>query len=69
MRHIDWGAGILDHSALAPFQDEPRFDLAKVYMELVAAGRLVGFEVFERFFEIGSFEGLESFRKLGVTLD
>jgi len=34
------------------------FDLADVYAALVAAGRLAGFEVKQRFYEIGSPEGL-----------
>ena len=34
------------------------FDLADVYAALVAAGRLAGFEVQQRFYEIGSPEGL-----------
>lgn len=62
MRHIDYGLGVLTESALAPFRDDEPFDLAAVYTRLLAAGELAAFEVFERFYEIGSPEGLEETR-------
>jgi hypothetical protein len=34
------------------------FDLALLYEELVEEGQLAGYEVAERFFEIGSHQGL-----------
>ena len=34
------------------------FDLAKVYNFLSIQGKLAGFEVFERFYEIGSHAGI-----------
>lgn len=69
MHHIDWGLGIFSHAAFNGFHLQPRFDQAAVYMALVASGLLAGYEVFERFYEIGSFEGLRSFRKLGIRLN
>jgi hypothetical protein len=35
------------------------FDLAAAYHQLSIAGQLAGHEVHERFYEIGSFEGLK----------
>src|SRR5262245_36886807 len=58
MRHIDYGLGILTAGPLEPYAAETRFDLARVYQDLVAAGQLAGLEMPDRFFEIGSPEGL-----------
>ncbi|HYB58125.1 MAG TPA: nucleotidyltransferase family protein [Alphaproteobacteria bacterium] len=58
MRHIDYGLGILKAEVLERYPQGEPFDLADVYAALVAAGRLAGFEVQQRFYEIGSPEGL-----------
>jgi len=58
MRYIDYGLGILDSKALAPWPEGKAFDLADVYRELVSRNQLAGFEVERRFYEIGSPEGL-----------
>jgi NDP-sugar pyrophosphorylase family protein len=57
MHHIDYGLGALRASAFRNFPDSP-CDLALVYQDLLARGELAAFEVPERFYEIGSFEGL-----------
>jgi len=62
MHHIDYGLGILTESALAAFPADEPFDLAAVYERLLAAGELAAFEVRDRFYEIGSPEGLEETR-------
>jgi NDP-sugar pyrophosphorylase family protein len=62
MRHIDYGIGVLSPRALDPFPPDEPFDLATVYERLLANGELIGFEVSERFYEIGSPEGLEETR-------
>jgi N-acetyl-alpha-D-muramate 1-phosphate uridylyltransferase len=62
MRHIDYGLGVLSAAALAPFPPDEPFDQAAVYQHLLAGGELAGFEVFERFYEVGSPEGLEETR-------
>jgi NDP-sugar pyrophosphorylase family protein len=64
MDYIDWGVGILEHAAFSMAPDTHRFDLADLYMSLVASGQLAGHEVSERFYEIGSFEGIEAFKAL-----
>ena len=52
--------GILTPGAFDPWAgDDAPFDLAAVYQSLVARDELAGFEVPERFYEIGSTEGLE----------
>jgi NDP-sugar pyrophosphorylase family protein len=58
MRHIDWGLGVLKASAFAPYPSGAPLDLARVYQDLLAAGDLAGYEVANRFYEIGSPEGI-----------
>ena len=58
MRHIDYGLNILTRAAFADFPADKAFDLSAVFQRLLAAGRLAAFEVPERFYEIGSHEGL-----------
>ena len=63
MEHIDYGLGALHASALAPYPAGEPLDLARVYQDLLARGELAGFEVGERFYEIGSPQGLEETRR------
>ncbi len=59
MRHIDYGLGILRADALAALPDDQPADLADLYRDLAQRGELAGYEAPTRFFEIGSFGGLE----------
>jgi NDP-sugar pyrophosphorylase family protein len=58
MRHIDYGLSVLSAAAVASYPEGERFDLSRIHQDLVAAGQLAGVEVSERFFEIGSPQGL-----------
>ena len=58
MRHIDYGIAVLSAAVFASFPDNVPFDLADVYSCLVAGGRMAAYEVKERFYEIGSRQGL-----------
>jgi NDP-sugar pyrophosphorylase family protein len=58
MQHIDYGLGVLDAVALARWPDGKRFDLADIYGQLLTRNELAGFEVAQRFYEIGSPDGL-----------
>ncbi|MEO8257176.1 MAG: nucleotidyltransferase family protein [Acidobacteriota bacterium] len=65
MRYIDYGLGVLTHEAFAPWAGHAApFDLAVVYQRLIAGGGLAGYEVPDRFYEIGSLAGLEETRRL-----
>ena len=59
MKHIDYGLGILSKQVFDEYDDKSVFDLAEVYGNLLEKGLLTGYEVKERFYEIGSFAGLE----------
>ena len=58
MHHIDYGLGILRAESVAPWPDDEPFDLADIYRHLLSENQLSGHEVTERFYEIGSPEGL-----------
>ncbi len=59
MHHIDYGLGAFRASAFdALLKDRPQ-DLAVVYRDLLGKAELAGYEVAERFYEIGSQAGIE----------
>jgi NDP-sugar pyrophosphorylase family protein len=58
MEHIDWGLSIATAEVFTRMPADTPFDLAAVYAALCEKGDLAAFEVGERFYEIGSVEGL-----------
>ncbi|MCU0373649.1 MAG: sugar phosphate nucleotidyltransferase, partial [Ignavibacteria bacterium] len=56
--HIDYGFNILRKKAFNDFTLD-NFDLKDVLAKLIKNNDLSGFEVFNRFYEIGSFEGIK----------
>ena len=64
VRHIDYGLGVFRREAFAEVEDGQHVDLADVYRYLLARCQLAGYEVRERFYEIGSRAGLEKFRAM-----
>lgn len=58
MTYIDYGLGVLRAEVLADYPVGEAFDLAEVYHALSLEGQLAGYEVKERFYEIGSHWGL-----------
>jgi len=61
MLHIDYGLTYFRKDAFLPAAGQPAFDLSDKCHELSFSGNLDGFEVFERFYEIGSVKGIEEF--------
>jgi len=59
MAFIDYGLSVLTRRALEKFPAGKAFDLAEVYHMLSLKGQLAGYEVHNRFYEIGSKKGLE----------
>lgn len=57
MKHIDYGLEILQRNVFENIPPEGAFDLAEFLHDLVADGQIVGYEVHERFYEIGSLDG------------
>jgi N-acetyl-alpha-D-muramate 1-phosphate uridylyltransferase len=59
MRYIDYGLGVLKASAFSSYEAGEIFDLADLYHKLSIEDDLAGYEVHERFYEIGSQTGLK----------
>jgi NDP-sugar pyrophosphorylase family protein len=59
MRHIDYGVTFFRKEAFRPWANQSSFDLSEVCHKLATRGQLLGFEVFGRFYEIGSLQGIE----------
>jgi NDP-sugar pyrophosphorylase family protein len=58
MHHIDYGLSAFRRSVFAALPENDICDLASVFQQLLRKGRLTAFEVHERFYEIGSRDGL-----------
>jgi dTDP-glucose pyrophosphorylase len=58
MRYVDYGLAIMNAEVLSGQSAERPFDLSAVYSGLADRGRLAGYEVLRRFYEIGSPAGL-----------
>jgi len=58
MQAIDYGLSVLEAQLLHDWTDKVAFDLADLLHELSVSDRLAAFEVHQRFYEIGSHEGL-----------
>jgi NDP-sugar pyrophosphorylase family protein len=58
MRHIDYGLGVFRAAAFDGYSRERVVDLSDVQQALVSRHQMVGCEMKQRFYEIGSHEGL-----------
>jgi NDP-sugar pyrophosphorylase family protein len=63
MNYIDYGVALLRYEAVRRIPVDRPFDLAELYTSLVSGGRMIGYEVFNRFYEIGTPPALEEARK------
>jgi len=64
MHHIDYGLGVFRVAAFDGFSRQAVVDLAEVQKSLVARHQLAGYEIKNRFYEIGSHEGLNELEAL-----
>lgn len=62
MRYIDYGLSILKKSIMADVPNDVPVDLADILTRLAANGQLAGYEVHNRFYEIGSQSALDEFK-------
>ena len=58
MTFIDYGLGAFRKSAFRDVPEHQPFDLADVYTSLLAEGSLAAAEIGDRFYEIGSSQGI-----------
>lgn len=63
MCYIDYGLGVFHATAFDALPSGQPVDLADVYRGLAQRGELAGYEVSQRFYEIGSPAGLEEMRQ------
>jgi NDP-sugar pyrophosphorylase family protein len=59
MQHIDYGLGLYSAEVFDRWPVQASFDLSEVQRHLVEQGAMAGYEVADRFYEIGSVKGLE----------
>ncbi len=59
MEHLDYGINLLRKSIFNEWQDGTPFDLSEVFTKLIEKGEVSAFEVFKRFYEIGSIQGIK----------
>jgi NDP-sugar pyrophosphorylase family protein len=59
MKYIDYGLSILNKNAFNYFINEQIFDLSDLFAVLSSRSELSAFEVYERFYEIGSQKGIQ----------
>ena len=64
MKHIDYGLGIFRKEVFEKINENDVVDLADIYKDLLKKNKLAGYEIFERFYEIGSFSGIEELKLL-----
>jgi NDP-sugar pyrophosphorylase family protein len=67
MRHIDYGLSLFKASVFDAYAADQVFDLAEVMGRLVREKQLAGYEVRERFYEMGSPAGLAELETLLTT--
>jgi N-acetyl-alpha-D-muramate 1-phosphate uridylyltransferase len=58
MAHVDFGLSVLSSAVFAPYAAAKVIDLADIFRDLSRSGLLAAFEVLERFYEIGSLQGI-----------
>lgn len=64
MHHVDYGLGVFRAAAFDGLPRDAAVDLAEVQQALVARHQLAGFEIKQRFYEIGSPSGLNELDSL-----
>ena len=64
MEFIDYGLGLFKREVFASLPQGQPADLTEIYQNLVAHHNLLAYEVKQRFYEVGSFEGLHELDKL-----
>jgi N-acetyl-alpha-D-muramate 1-phosphate uridylyltransferase len=58
MSHIDFGLSVLSRHVFSQYRESTAIDLADICGELSKAGQVAAVEVFERFYEVGSPQGI-----------
>lgn len=59
MTYIDYGLGVLKSNLFDHYDEGVNFDLSEIYRNLSLKSELQGYPVEQRFYEIGSFQGIK----------
>jgi N-acetyl-alpha-D-muramate 1-phosphate uridylyltransferase len=62
MDYSDYGVSILSRNVFDGYSYGSKFDLSRVYQTACKNNNILGYEVYENFYEIGSQEGIEEFQ-------
>jgi N-acetyl-alpha-D-muramate 1-phosphate uridylyltransferase len=69
MNHIDYGLGVFNREAFQQIPDHEPYDLALLYQSLLKQKQLASYEIQNRFYEVGSFTGINDLKNfLGETI-
>lgn len=63
MTHIDYGLSLFNRSVFENYSEGVNLDLSDICTELSSKNQLAGYEVGERFYEVGSLLGIEDFEE------
>jgi len=63
MKYIDFGLSVLNKKIFLDTINRDYFDLSQIYQKLSFSNNLFGYEVFNRFYEIGTLKGLKETEK------
>ena len=62
MDYVDYGLEIMTPECLNSIPNNIAVDLSDIFKDLIVKGKMGGYEVHERFYEIGSFQGIEDLK-------
>ena len=63
MCHIDYGISLFRKEVFSGFPEDEYLDLADIHIGLMRKNELMGYEVYDRFYEIGSQKGHNDFNR------
>ncbi len=64
MKHVDYGLSVFRKSVFQHIELSKPTDLSSVYQHLIRNNDLAGYEIFSRFFEVGSYGGIRDFGEM-----
>ena len=68
MKYIDYGLSAFKSDAFAEFSSTKFLDLSIILSQLATQKQLAGYEVYERYYEVGSIQGIQDFQELSKEL-
>jgi len=68
MQYVDYGLMAFNSECLSKFNVGGSFDLSLILNQLAIQKELAGYEVVERYYEVGSTQGIRDFKKLSKEL-